>query len=99
MSKATELFEEFKTVFSGRGSRFLDSFLPLLVFLVAHPLIGLDYALWGALVAAGGFSLYRIIQRESLVYSLGGLGGVLLAGLFVKLSGSGAGFFLPGFGL
>jgi hypothetical protein len=96
MSKATELFEEFKTVFSGRGSRFLDSFLPLLVFLVAHPLIGLDYALWGALVAAGGFSLYRIIQRESLVYSLGGLGGVLLAGLFVKLSGSGAGFFLPG---
>jgi hypothetical protein len=96
MSKLKELQEEFRSVFSGRGSRLLDSFTPLLVFLVANPLMGLNYALWGALFAAGLFAIYRILKRETLVYSLGGLGGVLVAAVFVKLSGSGAGFFLPG---
>jgi len=33
---------------------------------------------------------------KSLVYSLTGLGGVLLAAVFVNLSGSESGFFLPG---
>jgi hypothetical protein len=96
MNKIQELIEELKTVFSGRGSRLLDSFFPLLVFLIINPLIGLDFALWGSLVVAGGFFLYRIAFRESLVYSLGGLGGILLAALFVKLSSSETGFFLPG---
>jgi hypothetical protein len=96
MNKIQELLEELKMVFSGRGSRFLDSFFPLLVFLIANPLIGLDFALWGSLVVAGGFFLYRIARRESLVYSLGGLGGILLAALFVKLNSSETGFFLPG---
>ena len=96
MNKLQELLEEFKAVLSGRGARLLDSFLPLLVFLIANPLLGLRFALWGALAAAGGFSLYRILKKENLVYTLGGLGGVLLAALFVWLSGSEAGFFLPG---
>ena len=73
-----------------------DSFAPLLAFLIINPLLGFDLALWGALGAAGAFAIYRIAQRESLVYSFGGIGGVLLAGLFVKLSGSETGFFLPG---
>jgi hypothetical protein len=70
--------------------------LPLLIFLVANPLLGVDYAFWGALVVAGLFSIFRILRKESLVYALGGLGGVLLAGIFLKLSGSESGFFLPG---
>lgn len=96
MNKIQELIEELRTVFSGRGSRLLDSFFPLLVFLLTNPLIGVDFALWGSLIVAGGFFLYRMTQRESLVYSLGGLGGILLAALFVKLSSSETGFFLPG---
>ena len=96
LSKLKELQEEFRLVFSGRGARLLDSFLPLLVFLIANPLLGLNNALWGSLVVAGLFAVIRIIKRESLVYSLGGLGGVLLAAVFVNLSGSESGFFLPG---
>jgi hypothetical protein len=96
MSKLKELQEEFKLVFSGRGLRLLDSFLPLLVFLIANPLVGLNAALWSALVVAALFAIYRIFRKESLVYSLGGLGGVLLAAVFVNLSGSESGFFLPG---
>jgi hypothetical protein len=96
MSKVKELQEEFRLVFSGRGARLLDSFLPPLVFLIANSLVGLNVALWASLVIAGLFAVYRLIRRESLVYSLGGLGGVLLATVFVNLSGSESGFFLPG---
>ena len=96
MSRLKELQEELKTVLSGRGARFLDSFLPLLVFLIANPLFGVNIALGAALAVTGVFAVFRIIKKESLVYALGGLGGVLLAGIFVKLSGSDTGFFLPG---
>ena len=96
MSRFKELQEEFKAVLSGRGARLLDSFTPLLIFLIANPLFGVNVALGAALAAAGLFAIARIVKRESLVYALGGLGGVLLAGIFVKLSGSDAGFFLPG---
>ena len=96
MSRLKELQEELKSVFSGRGVRFLDFFLPLLIFLITNPLFGVNVALWGSLATAGLFAIVRILKRESLVYALGGLGGVLLAGVFVKLSGSESGFFLPG---
>ncbi len=96
MGKVKELQEEITLVFSGRGLRLVDSFLPLLVFLLANPVVGLNAALWGALAAAALFALIRIVKKETLVYSLGGLGGVLLAAVFVNLSGSESGFFLPG---
>jgi len=96
MSRIKELQEELKSVLSGRGARLLDSFLPLLIFLIANPLFGVNIALWVALGVASLFAIVRIIKKESLVYALGGLGGVLLAGIFVKLSGTDTGFFLPG---
>ena len=96
MSKRKELQEEFREIFSGKGARLFDSFVPLLVFLIANSLIGLNYALGGALGTAGLFAFYRIVKRENLVYAFGGFGGVLLAAVFVKISGSETGFFLPG---
>ena len=96
MRKIKELQEEFRLVFSGRGLRLLDSFLPLLVFLVANSLVGVELALWSALGIAGLFATYRLARKESLVNSLGGFGGVLLAAVLVNLSGSESGFFLPG---
>ena len=96
MGKVKELQEALKMVLSGRGAQLLDSFLPLVIFLLLNALAGLNYALWGALGTAGLFALTRILRRESLVYALGGLGGVLLSTVLVQLSGSGTGFFLPG---
>ncbi len=96
MSKVKELQQEFLSVFSGSGSRLLDSILPLIVFLVGNPLFGAQIALWGALILAAGFTLYRIIKKESVVYSLAGFGGVVLAAVFVLVSGSESGFYLPG---
>jgi len=39
MSKAKELQQEFVSIFSGAGSRLLDSILPLMVFLIGNPLL------------------------------------------------------------
>ena len=97
MSRIKELQEEFLTVFSGSGSRLLDSILPLLIFLIGNPIFGVEISLWSALGVAGAFTLYRIFKRQSVVYSLAGFGGVVLAAVFVRLSGSEAGFYLPGF--
>ena len=58
--------------------------IPPLVFLTTNSLIGLDYALLGSIAVAGMFAVYRIIQKENLVYALGGLSGVLLATAFVS---------------
>ena len=96
MHRITELREELLSIFSGRGARAFDSFLPLLLFLLLFAFVGLDGALWGAIGAALIIAVLRIFRRESLVYALAGLGGVLLAAIFVHLSGSGAGFFIPG---
>ena len=96
MGKASEIREEFLSVFSGAGTRLLDSVVPLLIFFAGNPFFGVDIALWGALAAAGIFAAVRITRRESLVYALAGFGGVALAAVFVRLSGSEAGFYLPG---
>jgi hypothetical protein len=97
MSKLKELREEFASVLTGRGSRLVDSFFPPVAFLIINSLSNVNTALWSALGVAGIFAAYRILKKENLTYALGGLGGTLLAAVFVKLSGSGAGFFLPGF--
>jgi hypothetical protein len=96
MSRFRELRDELRSVISGRWAGLLDSFFPPLVFLILNPLAGVNIALWGALGVTGLFAIFRILRKENLTYSLGGLGGTLLAAVFVKISGSGAGFFLPG---
>jgi hypothetical protein len=97
MSKINELKEELHTVFSGRGVNLLDSILPLMIFLILNALTDLRYALWGAIIIAIAFTIHRLVKKDKLLYALAGFGGVLLAAGFVKLSGSEAGFFLPGF--
>jgi hypothetical protein len=96
VTRFQELKEELMGVLSGRGSRLLDSFAPVLVFLILTSLSELNIAIYAALGLAAFLSLLRILRRESLVYALGGLGGVGLAAVFALLSGSGRGFFLPG---
>jgi hypothetical protein len=96
MNKLQELIGELKLVLFGKGKQFVDSIIPLFVFLIAYSLFGLKYALWGALIVAIGFSIFRLFQKESVVYALGGFVGILLAALLVYINNSAAGFFLPG---
>ena len=96
MDKIRELQSELKTIFASRGVKILDAILPLLIFLVINPLFGLIVAISASIGTAVIFFLIRIIQKDNLFYSLGGLGAVLLAAGFALLSGSDVGFFIPG---
>jgi len=96
VDRIKELQNELKTIFAGRGIKILDVILPLLIFLVISPLFGLILAISASIGTAVIFFLIRIIQKENLYYSLGGLGAVLLAAGFALLSGSDVGFFIPG---
>jgi len=96
MNRIQELSEELRSVFSNKGSRLLDSLIPLVIFLIAYQFLALTIALMASLLSAAAFAIYRLLKKEPLKYAFGGLGGVLLAAVFVKISGSSAGFFLPG---
>ena len=97
MSKIQELIEELRLVFSGRGSRWIDSALPLIVFIAVNSITELDMALWAALGTASVTLLFRLIRRQRLAYSLGGFAAVLVAAALAWLSRSEASFYLPGF--
>lgn len=83
-------------MFAGRGTRILDSLLPVFVFLLLNAFVDMDFALLASIVAAVLLASFRMLRRESLIYALGGLGGVLLAAGLVLITDSAAGFFLPG---
>jgi hypothetical protein len=93
--KIREVVDEFRTVVVGR-SNLLDSIIPPLLFLLTNALLGFQYAMWGSLVVAGAITLVRLRRRQSLLYALGGIGGVLLAILLAQLLGRAEGYFLPG---
>lgn len=96
MDKIKELQAELKIVFAGRGVKILDVIVPLLTFIVVRPAFGLIPALAGSVGFALVFFLVRIFQKDNIYYALSGLGAVLLAAGFALLSGSDAGFFIPG---
>jgi hypothetical protein len=96
MGKLNELLEELKTVLTSQGRSILDSLLPLALFLILYPFLGLNTALWISLGGGVIFLLVRVFQRKKLRYTLVGLGAAAVAAGFVFLSGSETGFVIPG---
>lgn len=95
MDKIEELAQEFRSVVAGRA-RWIDAVLPPLVFLIFNAWLGFAYAVPASLVAGGAITLLRLLRRESPLYALGGIGGAALATALAWLSGTDAGYFLPG---
>ena len=94
-TKLRELVQEFRTVFAGR-SNLADSVIPPIVFLIGNPLLGFNYAVWGSLLISLLVCLLRLTQRQPLRYALGGLGGVVLAILAVRVLDRAEAYYLPG---
>jgi len=92
--KVREITEEFRTVVAGR-SNITDSIVPPLVFVVMDAVLGLQYAVVGALAFALLIALFRLSRRQPVKYALGGLGGVVLAAVVAQLLGRAEGYFLP----
>jgi hypothetical protein len=95
MSIYRELVDEFRIDFSGR-SRVIDAFVPPLVFLVVNRFSDLRTALIGALGIAILIFALRVFGKQSLVFDLGDIGGVLLVVVITFLLGREESFFLPG---
>jgi hypothetical protein len=91
--KFTELRDEFRAVL---GARLVDALLPLLLFIIANALWGLQIAMWAALASSILLGIRRLRRNESLAYSLLGVFSVLLAIGLVTWLGRSESFFLPG---
>ena len=96
MAKLQELREELQNVLSGRGIKLLDTLLPLVLFLVLNQVGSFPAALVAALGTSLALIIYRLLERESLLYAVVGAGGAAVAAGAAFLSGTGSGFFLPG---
>jgi len=94
MVKAREILEELRMVLTGRSS-LLDTLLPPLFFVLLNVIWGAQVAIWASLGLAILIAVYRLLRRQSLLYALGGAGGVALAAGAAFLLGRAEGFFLP----
>jgi Protein of unknown function (DUF3159) len=94
MDKVREILEELRMILAGR-SNVLDSLLPPLFFVLLNAIWGVQVAIWASLGLAIVTVIYRLFSRQSVLYALGGAGGVALAAAVAYLLGRAEGFFLP----
>jgi len=94
MDRVQEMLEELRMVLAGR-SDMLDSFLPPLAFVFLNAVWGVQVAIWASLGLAVVIAIFRLFRRQSVLYALGGAGGVALAAAVANLLGRAEGFFLP----
>lgn len=92
MNKSREIGEELKSVLSGRT---VDALLPPIIFVVVNAIFSLEIAVISALGLAVLLTGWRLIQRQSWTYALGGLLGVGLAAGLAFLRQDAASYFLP----
>jgi hypothetical protein len=95
MTRSEEIVAELREVVFGRR-KLLDSLLPPAVFIILNFASSLEIAFTGALLVALSIGTYRLIKHQPWSYALGGVGGVILAGLIARFIGGAEGFFLPG---
>ena len=95
MSKPDELLSELRAVVFSRNKWF-DSILPPVVFIILNAFTSLELALVGAVIIALLIGVFRLIRHQAWLYALGGVGGVVLAGLIAWFVGGAEGYFLPG---
>jgi hypothetical protein len=95
MSKPDELLAELRAVVFSRNKWF-DSILPPVVFIILNAFTNLELALASAFIIALLFGIYRLIRHQTWMFALGGVGGVILAGLIAWFVGGAEGYFLPG---
>lgn len=89
-----ELSDEFNSVVLERGG-VLDAVLPPVLFVVVQALWSFQAAMASALGAALLLGVVRLVRGHSVLYALGGAGGVLLAIGLTLLFGGEESYFLP----
>ena len=95
MARLRELTDEFRdTVLARPGV--VDAVLPPLIFILVRLLFGFTYAVTSAVILALIVGGLRLRRGQPAWFALGGVGGVGLAVLISRSTGSEGGFYLPG---
>ena len=96
MNKVKEIQEELRIVFASQGIKIIDSLVPLVVFLILNPLLGLNLTIVIAICVGVSVVLFRLVNKAKLGPAITGVVLVALAAGFVLFSGSNAGIVIPG---
>lgn len=94
ISKITELWQEFRLVFSGRTNT-VDAIIPPLVYALVNWLAGLFPAAISALLLAVLLTILRLARKQSWLYALSGLILTLFAVGLAWFTQNAVSFFLP----
>ena len=92
--KINELWQEFRTVFSGRTNT-ADTIIPPLLYALVNMLAGLVPATLSALVLATILTVLRLVRKQSWYYAVSGLILTMLAAGLAWYTQNAASFFLP----
>lgn len=92
MKLLESILDEIKKFLSGKT---IDALLPPIIYVIANNFLELKISVFLALTIAVLSVIFRLIKKENIIYSLGGIGGVLLASAFALFSNNAANYFLP----
>ncbi|NLY35985.1 MAG: DUF3159 domain-containing protein [Tissierellia bacterium] len=87
-----DIGDELRQFLSGKT---IDALIPPIIYIIGNNLFGLKEAVVLALSGAVVLAIRRIFKKESILYALGGIGGVALASGFALISENAANYFLP----
>lgn len=73
----------------------VDTIVPPIVYLLMNNLFTLKIAIGSSLILAVMFSIYRLFKKESILYALLGISGVVIASVFALFSDNSTNYFLP----
>ncbi len=94
INKMNELWQEFRTIFSGKTNT-ADTIIPPLLYALVNMLSGLLPATLSALGLAVVLTVLRLVRKQSWLYALSGLVLTVLASGLAWYSKSAVNFFLP----
>lgn len=92
MQLLKDIKDELKQFLSGKT---VDALIPPIVYVLVNNLVGLKNAVIAALSIAVILALFRLLKKESILYALGGIAGVVFASGFALISDNAANYFLP----
>jgi hypothetical protein len=80
----------------GGVSGLIYSSVPVLVFVLANALFGLQVGIWSAVGSAVAITVVRVVRKEPLQPAISGFFGIAIAAFIAYRTGSAKGFFLFG---
>lgn len=73
----------------------IDALIPPVVYIIANNFFSLKTSIILSMAVAVVIALFRLSKKENILYALGGIGGVALAGGFALLADNATNYFLP----